>query len=93
MSKNITSMGSNDKILLRVIKKEWYTVILLIILGKRMNDNGAPCFNRIYFVLINSYTELACFYMFSEIYILLTLWNCEGEKQPIISEAAIATCS
>ena len=35
-------------------------VIFLITLGKQMNNNYAPCFNTIKFLVIHSYIELPC---------------------------------
>ena len=43
--------------LLLKIRKAWFTAVLLITSGKQMS-NSATCFNRIYVVILPSYTEL-----------------------------------
>ena len=43
------------------LQKRGVSSIFCISSGKQMNNNYAPCFNKIEFVVIGTYIELPCF--------------------------------
>ena len=64
-----TTLCSNAKTS-SIIRNAWFTSILLITPGKQMSNSRAPCFNKIYFVLIPSCTWLTDNFSFASV----TVW-------------------
>ena len=65
-----TTLCSNAKISSSIIRNAWFPSILLITPGKQMSNSSAPCFNKIYFVLITSCNWLTDNFSFTSV----TVW-------------------